>query len=257
VAISLIVAAVIAGVAALQYRLIARQQERLRLAADDRAEAEARAKEELEANLYFHRIALAHRELSVDNLGRALELLHQCQEGLRQWEWYYLERLCRVDPIALRDNDELSSVAFSPDGERLAAAGVEGKVKLWSIRTREVVLTLDAHTDFVFSVAFHPGGRHLASAGADGRVKVWDLTTGETVFTGPGSFGGTYSGTANGMAFSPDGRLLASRSEGEVHVWDWSNRKRLYALRGHVPGGIGVAFSPDGGRLATGSGMGM
>ena len=62
-----------------------------------------RAKEELEASLYFHRIALADRELSADNLGRALELLDECPPGLRQWEWYYLERLCRVEPVILRD----------------------------------------------------------------------------------------------------------------------------------------------------------
>ena len=48
---------------------------------------------------YFHRIALAHRELSADNLGRALELLDECPEDLREWEWHYLMRLCRVEPV--------------------------------------------------------------------------------------------------------------------------------------------------------------
>src|SRR5262249_8501595 len=75
----------------------ARTAEREKAAADARAKAEAKAKQELETNLYFHRIALTHRELSRDNLGRALEQLDQCPEGLRQWEWYYLNRLCRVD----------------------------------------------------------------------------------------------------------------------------------------------------------------
>ena len=55
-----------------------------------RAEA---ARRELETTLYFQRIALAHRELSADNLGRALELLDGCPQGQRQWEWHYLERL--------------------------------------------------------------------------------------------------------------------------------------------------------------------
>ena len=47
---------------------------------------------------YFHRIALSQRELSVNNLGGALQLLDECPEDLRQWEWYYLMRLCRVEP---------------------------------------------------------------------------------------------------------------------------------------------------------------
>ena len=120
-----------------------------------------------------------------DNLGRAQELLDECPPGLRQWEWYYLKRLCRLDPVILRDKAEVNSVAFSPDGERLASAGGDGTVKVWNSRTGEVVQTLDANTDFVYSVAFHPDGKHLAAAGADRKVRVWDLTTGKAVFDLP------------------------------------------------------------------------
>jgi WD40 repeat protein len=215
------------------------------------------ARRELESTLYFQRIALAHRELSVDNLRRALELLDQCPEGLRQWEWHYLTRLCRVEPLVLHDpgKAEVSSVAFSPDGERLASAGGDGTVKVWSTRTGKVIQTLDAQTDFVFSVAFHPGGEYLASAGANREVSVWDLTTGKTVFTCPG-YVGLYYGTAYGVAFSPDGRWLAAGSEGAVNLWDWRNHKLLHTLPGHGKQGISVAFSPDGRRLATGSSSG-
>ena len=87
--------------AAVQYRLC-RKEERLRHAAEDRAEAEARAKEELEASLYFQRIALAHRELLEDNLLQAEELLDQCPADRRAWEWYYLKRLCHVEPVTVR-----------------------------------------------------------------------------------------------------------------------------------------------------------
>jgi eukaryotic-like serine/threonine-protein kinase len=113
-----------------------------------RAEA---ARRQLESALYFHRIALAHRELSVDNLGRALELLEECPQGLRQWEWHYLERLCRIDPLVVHDpgKAEVNSVAFSPDGERLATAGGDGTVKVWNLKTRAVIRNLDADTDFV------------------------------------------------------------------------------------------------------------
>src|SRR5262249_40578212 len=181
VAISLIVAALSAAVAALQYRRIARQEAQAK-------ETEARAKEDLETALYFNRIALAHRELSADNLARAQKLLEDCPEGLRQWEWHYLQRLCRVDPIVFRDQAEVNCVAFSPDGGRLASAGEDRRIRIRDSRTGEVLQTLNANTDFaVYSVAFHPGGHHLAAAGADGEVNVWDLTTGDKVFTCPGT----------------------------------------------------------------------
>jgi hypothetical protein len=122
----------------------------------------------LESNLYFTDIALADRELSVDNLGRALKLLDDCPWGLRQWEWYYLDRLCRAEPVILRDQDAVNSVAFHPGGEQLAAGGRDGTVKIWDWRTRRVIRTIPAHRGLVSSVAFRPpDGRHLASVGAD------------------------------------------------------------------------------------------
>jgi eukaryotic-like serine/threonine-protein kinase len=202
---------------------------------------------------YFHHIALAHRELSRDNLGRTLKQLDQCPEELRQWEWHYLNRLCRVEPVVLRVKAGVNSLAFSPDGERIASAGGDGAVKVWNSKTREVVQTLPAHTDSVYSVVFHRDGKHLATVGADRKVKVWDLTTGHTVFTGPSDAADHNRGAAYGVAFSPDGRLLAVGNDGAVNVWDWEKEQLLHTLPGHAKKGIGVAFSRDSRRLASAS----
>src|SRR5206468_8876352 len=70
---------------------------------------------------YFQRITVAHRELSMDSLAAALRALHDCPQDLREWEWHYLMRLCRVDPLVIRDTTEVNGVAFSPDGERFAS----------------------------------------------------------------------------------------------------------------------------------------
>src|SRR5262249_20573361 len=151
---------------------------------------------------------------------------------------------------------EVNSLAFSPDGERLASGGGDGAVKVWNSKTGKVIQPLvDAHPHAVFSVAFHPDGKHLASVGADQQVKVWDLTTRQKVFAGP--CGAIHNnGTAYTVAFSPgDGRQLAAGSDGAVMVWDWESRQPLHTLPGHQKGevrAISVAFRRDGRRLASG-----
>jgi WD40 repeat protein/tRNA A-37 threonylcarbamoyl transferase component Bud32 len=255
VALLLIAAAVSATVAAIQARLVARQEEQLRNEAEDRAEAEARAKAELETNLYFHRIALAHAELSRDNLGGALELLKECPKDLRGWEWHYLMHLCRVEPVVLPDTAAVNSLAVRPDGKWIAAACGDGTVKVWDLKTGKVVRTLRGHTARVFSVAFRPpDGRYLASMSADRTLRVWDLTTERAVFRKVGHRG-EYTGMAYAVAFSPDGRLLAAGSEdGSAFLWDAADGTEVHRLsEKHEDTAACVAFSPDSRLLATGS----
>ena len=135
---------------------------------------------------YFHASPWPTANCRADNLAGPCELLDECPEDLREWEWHYLMRLCRVEPVVLRDETEVNSVAFSPDGERLASAGGDGTVKSGTARTGKVVQTLRARTRTLSSAwRFTPDGRHLASASADGTVRVWDLTTGQEVFESP------------------------------------------------------------------------
>jgi eukaryotic-like serine/threonine-protein kinase len=256
-AASLVLFALVVGVMGTTIGLLRAEQQRRNAETNEQkalaaAAAETSAKEEQRREANFHRITLAHRELSADNLGRALKLLQECPEDLREWEWHYLMRLSRVEPLVIRDEMEFNGVAFSPDGERLASAGGDGAIKIWNSKTGAVVQAFPAHTDAVISVAFHPDGKHLASRGADLKVKVWDLTaTGQAVFTEPcdatRKFGMAYT-----IAFSADGRLLAAGTDGVVKVWDWKNRQLLHSLPEHNFHSIPVAFSGDG-RLATGS----
>ena len=91
------------------------------------------------------------------------------------------------------------SVAFSPDGQRLASASYQ-MVEVWDVLTGQEIRTLKGHTGAVSSVAFSPDGHRLASASADGTVKVWDANTGQEPLTLKG-----HTGRVESVAFSPDG----------------------------------------------------
>jgi WD40 repeat protein len=132
-------------------------------------------------------------------------------------------------------------------GQPLLAAGTDsGQVHLWDVRTGKEQAALVAHQGPAFSVAFSPDGAQLASGGDDRVVRLWDARTRAPLAELPGHHGRVYR-----LAYSADGRLLAAASASSVHLWDVPAR-RLVKVLAHGSVVYGVAFSPDGTRLATG-----
>jgi WD40 repeat protein/serine/threonine protein kinase len=142
------------------------------------------------------------------------------------------------------------SVAFSPDGKRLASASQDRTIKLWEATSGQLTRTLQGHSRHVNCVVFSPDGNRLASASADG-ARIWDTTSGQEMQKLEGHTFGVYW-----VAFSPDGKRLASAGasvDKTVKVWDTISGQETLTLKGHNLGFPGVAFSPDGLRLASAS----
>jgi WD40 repeat protein/serine/threonine protein kinase len=134
------------------------------------------------------------------------------------------------------------SVAFSPDGKRLASASKDKTVKVWDAQTGQELLTFKGHPSWVHGMAFSPDGKRLASASSGmGPVKVWDAQTGQELLS--------LQGAGHCVAFSPDGQRLASAGK----VWDAQTGQELLTFKGHSRRITSVAYSPDGKRLASAS----
>jgi WD40 repeat protein len=144
---------------------------------------------------------------------------------------------------------EVWSVAYGPEGTRLASGSHDQTVKIWDAATGQELRTLKGHTEGVTSVAFSPDGSRVASGSWDHTVKVWDAVSGQELHTLKG-----HTARVWGVAFSPDGSRLASGGDDHtIIIWDAASGQEVRRLKGHATRVASMAFSPNGSRLASGS----
>ena len=209
---------------------------------------------------YRHRKLSSSRELAsvaVSNLDRdpepsvllALEAIARAETEEAEAILHHATKASRIRHTLAGHTSAVMSVAFSPDGARLATASDDRTAKVWDAESGEELFTLAGHTNWVLSVVFSPDGTRLATASSDRTAKVWDAASGAELFTLA-----SHTDWVRSVALSPAGTRLATASDDRtVKVWDAASGEELFTFAGHTSSVRSVAFSPDGTHLATAS----
>jgi len=143
------------------------------------------------------------------------------------------------------------SIAFTPDGQRLAAGGfhMDKLIGLFDVHNGERLQTFAGHEEWeVDACTISPDGKMLASSGVDKQILVWDLATGMIRHRITGQ-----PQRASALAFSPDSATLASGSNKTVKLWDMKSGELRRTLAGYSDWVCALRFSPDGKSIASGS----
>ena len=193
-------------------------------------------------------IGATSREISAWKLG----------EDIKQLTTLQLEKANTIRPI--------TSVLISPGGRFLAAQLMDWKnknfqIQLWDTATGKLSHTLTGHTQWIKSIAFSADSKTLVSGDGYETIRLWDTATGKLKSV----LNWQHGTSTHSLAFSPNGRFLASGHYDGVKLWDNTiklkqqtedaigNYQHMLELHGHKDYVSKLAFSPDGKTLLTGS----
>lgn len=223
--------------------------------------------------------AVASRFLSSDD-----GLVIVSQNMLSIWD----SRTGEARPFGQSFKQDALSLDVSPDGSIIATGHTDGTVRLWNRATQQVTRLLQGHKDRIKQIAFSPDSTQLMTASWDGTSILWDAATAtrlQIIETPPHSVSTAFSPdgqtfavssendamiydahsakrryllrghqhTAKCVAFSPDGRWLATGSDDRtVRIWDVQTGKAKFAIPAHREQIYSLSFSPDGRTIVTG-----
>src|SRR5258706_2372015 len=138
-----------------------------------------------------------------------------------------------------RHTDWVTAVAFSPNGQMLAAADRNGGISLWDPDNAQELFTLAGHKSAVTALSWRGDSKLLASSSEDGTINLWEMQEGKQFKSwnahGPGALC---------VSYSHDGRLVTCGRDNNVALWD-ANGSKLHGITTTNDLPLRVTFSYD------------
>ena len=151
----------------------------------------------------------------------------------------------KLQPAEKEPYKAVQGIAFSPDGSKLVVTAKDGVIRVWDVATSVVLNTLvgqaEGQAQWINDAVFLDE-RRLASVSQDGTVRLWDTKTGRETATWHGHTSGV-----SAIALSRDGRLITGSLDETFRAWNPATSNSVSTTESMY----GIAFSADGGRLAT------
>jgi hypothetical protein len=147
--------------------------------------------------------------------------------------------------VLAEHEDDVVSLAYSPDGRTLATASMD--VRLWDAASGQLKATLKGHSKAAWALAFSPDGRTLASGSWDHTARLWDAERGELQAILRG-----HTDQVETLAFAPDGKTLATAGlDKSTRLWKVPGGEPIGNLQRNSEPIWRLLFSPDGQTLVT------
>lgn len=137
----------------------------------------------------------------------------------------------------------ISDLKFLGDGNLLVSTGLDGKAILWNMETGEKVAELISHKDKLTDISISAGKDQAVTGGFDGS-KVWDLKSGSLIFELDRDHADLE------VAYSPDGRFIATADDSTIRIWDSGTGILRRTLSGHA-GLLGFSWFDEKDRILS------